>query len=112
MASHDELLSRIRRLDSELIGKEERINDLRRTVTQLEQQVKHEQEAAGHARREVDRVTEQYNETFERAETLAKQLQELKDAMARTILKLPGGNEVSMSEAVGMVKTNDVIQEG
>lgn len=43
-------------------------------------------------------------------ENTAQELQDLKDAIARTLIKLPGGHEVTVQEAQGIVLAHEKIQ--
>lgn len=57
------------------------------------------------------KMIDAHNTVKEALEKSRQEYNRLKEAMARAIVKLPGGNEASVLEAVEMVRTGDIIME-
>lgn len=105
----DELQQRIQSLERENLSRGSTIDNSSQEISKLKVKVKSlEIELLG--TREAFSQKELLLREMEQAWNLAAgELHELKEAIIRTVIKLPGGNEVTLEEARGMVLTHEKI---
>lgn len=89
------LADQIRESKSKLDKKDAQIIDLSGQIRSLQDRLQEEKAAKEKAQDSCKTVTAEH--------------ESLKDTLLKTLVKLPGGNEATLTEAIGMVKTHEIL---